>query len=80
MEKLSERDLSAIDMRTIAPEEWEDVKREVVRRARAERARVMRELFERLKCWWQGCEQERDPVVQTDASSRNQSLYSSGRL
>jgi hypothetical protein len=73
MEKLGERDLSTIDLRTISPEEWQDVKREVVRRARAERARVMRELLRRLACWWQRRKQQRDPVVQTYASWRKHS-------
>jgi hypothetical protein len=56
--KHGEIDLSAIDMRTITPEEWEALKwgalkRVVTRRAHAERAKAMRELLTPLRSWWQ---------------------------
>jgi hypothetical protein len=79
-EKLSECDLSAIDIRTITPEEWEAVKREVLRRAHAERAKVMRDLIKRLRSWWQGRKHRRDAVVQTCTSSHKHPLYWGGRI
>jgi hypothetical protein len=45
---LSKLDLSAIDIRTMTPDEREAVIREVMRRARAARAAVMRDLIKRL--------------------------------
>jgi hypothetical protein len=45
---LSKLDLSAIDIRTMTPAEREAVIREAMRRARAERAAVMRDLIKRL--------------------------------
>jgi hypothetical protein len=56
--KLSELDLSAIDMRKITREDWEAVRREVIRRAHAERAKLMRDLIRGLGSWcsalWSG--------------------------
>jgi uncharacterized protein YjiS (DUF1127 family) len=67
--KLCKLDLSAIDMRTITSEEWEAVKREVARRAHAERAKLMHDLIKWLRSWWKDREPRRDHVVQTSASS-----------
>jgi hypothetical protein len=50
--KLRECDLSTIDMRTLGPEEWAVVKREVVRRAYAERTKVLRHLIGWLRSRW----------------------------
>jgi hypothetical protein len=50
--KLRECDLSTIDMRTLGPEEWAAVKREVVRRAYAERTKVLRQLIGWLRSRW----------------------------
>jgi hypothetical protein len=52
-QNLGERDLSTIDIRTIGPEEWQAVKREVARRAHAERAQTMRILIGWLPIFWQ---------------------------
>ena len=50
--KLGELDLSTIDLGVITPEEREAVIREAIRRGRAERNKVMRDLFRRLRSWW----------------------------
>lgn len=74
MEKLSEQDLSALDVRTLTPEEWTEVKRAAVRRAHADRSRLVLELVQRLRRWWQARRQRRDPVVQTYGFPRSHSL------
>jgi hypothetical protein len=80
MEKLRERDLSTIDLRTITLDDWEDLKREVARRAHAERTAATRELVRRLSCWWQARQQRRDQAVHTCESWSKQSLFWSGRI
>jgi hypothetical protein len=55
---LGKVDLSAIDTREITSDEWEAVKREAIRRAHAERARVVRDLAKRLWCGWQAASSE----------------------
>jgi hypothetical protein len=67
--KLGELDLSAIDMRTITPEEREAVMREAARRAHAERAKLVHDLINWLWSWCKGRKPRRDPAVQTYASS-----------
>lgn len=52
MHRLRECDLSTIDVRSLSPEEWDAVKREVVRRAHAERASMLRHVIARLHAWW----------------------------
>ncbi len=52
MHRLRESDLSTIDVRSLSPEEWHAVKCEVVRRAHAERATMVREAIARLHAWW----------------------------
>lgn len=47
-----ELDLSAIDIRTIPPGEWGSLKREVFRRAQAERSKAMREFLALFRSWW----------------------------
>jgi hypothetical protein len=49
---LSELDLSTVDTHTITVREWAAVKREVVRRAHAERANVIRGLIQRFRPGW----------------------------
>jgi hypothetical protein len=46
-------DVLAVDIHTISPAQWETIKREIARRAHAERAKVMRDLARRLRFWWQ---------------------------
>ena len=65
MEKPGELDASSIDLRAIAPEQWEAVKSEIARRAREERAGAMRELFQSLRRRWRARAQRRDPAVST---------------
>lgn len=67
--KLSELDLSAIDVRRMTTEERDAVTREVIRRARAERAKLMHDLIKWLRSWWNGRKPRRVPAVQTYASS-----------
>jgi hypothetical protein len=47
-QNLREVDLSTIDTRALTAADWEAVKREVLRRARAERAAAMRQFFKRF--------------------------------
>jgi hypothetical protein len=63
LSRLRELNLSEIDIRSITPEEWEAVQREAVRRAHAERAKLVRDLIKQLRCWWQDRKQRREPVV-----------------
>lgn len=49
---LSGLDLSTIDLRTVTPEEREAVIREVIRRARAERDKMMPDLIRWLRSCW----------------------------
>ena len=51
--ELGATDLSAIDVRTLTPEEWQALKQEVNRRAHAERVQVMRGLVTWLRSRWQ---------------------------
>lgn len=55
--KHGEIDLSTIDMRTIAHDEWEAVKRAVISRAHAERTEVMREFLALFRSWRQAPKQ-----------------------
>jgi len=48
-----EPDLTIPDYRTLTHEQWEDLKRQVARRARAERAKVVRHIFTALASWRQ---------------------------
>ena len=80
MENLSERDLSAIDLRTLTPEEWSEVKGEALRRAHAGRSRLVLDLTKRLRCWWQTRRQRRDPAVQSYGFRRSHSLHWSDRV
>jgi hypothetical protein len=80
IENLSECDLSTIDVRGITPKEWEAVKGEVVRRAHAERAKVLRQLAKRLRCWWGIRKERRGRPAQIYISSRQRALYWSGRI
>lgn len=50
--KLSQKDLSTIDLRTVTPEDWEAIKHEVNRRAHAERARVIKAVVAWLCSLW----------------------------
>jgi hypothetical protein len=63
----SETDLSRIDLKTLTPEQWVALKREVNRRAHAERAEVLRELVALVRSWWplrvkQETRMRRDPA------------------
>ena len=62
--RLEKSDLSAIDIRSLSPEYWHAVKREVVRRAHAERATMAREAIARLRAWWGNRTQERSAQAQ----------------
>ena len=68
--KLKETDLSAIDVRTLTGAEWEAVKREVERRARAERAHVVGAVFKWLGSWWLRRNQLGDPAIQTHQATQ----------
>jgi len=46
-----EIDLSDLDYRTLTPEQWAVLKRQVVRRGRVERAKAVREMLDRLIFW-----------------------------
>lgn len=74
--RLKESDLSTIDIRTLSPEEWHAVKREVVRRAHAERATMVREAAARLQSWWGNRKQERPAPARAARSLR---LYPTAR-
>jgi hypothetical protein len=65
---LSERDLSQIDLRTLSAEEWDGVKREVNRRAHAERKRVMRAVVVRLARLARRGMETGHPLPKADAS------------
>lgn len=47
--KSGEFDPCTIDMRTITPEDWEAVKRAIIRRAHAERIKAMREFLAQFR-------------------------------
>jgi len=67
--KLSEFDLSTIDVCSLRPEERDAVIREVIRRASAERARVMRALIKWPWLWWHDRKRRHDSAVATYARS-----------
>jgi hypothetical protein len=46
-----EIDLSDLNYRTLTPERWAALKRQVVRRGRVERKKVVREMLDRLIFW-----------------------------
>ena len=51
MQDPDEIDLTNLDYRTITHEQWTLLKAQVVRRAQAERAKAVREMFDRLIFW-----------------------------
>ena len=53
MQKHGEIDLQNLDYRTLTHEQWELLKRQVIRRAHAERAKVVRRIFAALVSWRQ---------------------------
>ena len=59
---LCENDLSKIDIRALTPAEWEALKREVVRRAHAERARSIRAFVRWLRFRWTRMHLGSDPA------------------
>lgn len=74
--RLEESDLSTIDIRSLSPEEWHAVKREVVRRAHAERATMVREAIARLRSWWGNRKRQRPAPARPAGSLR---LYPAAR-
>jgi hypothetical protein len=66
---LRERDLSATDLRTISPEQWHALKREVIRRAHAGRSEAIGALLRWLGSCWQIGNKRRDRAIRTAASS-----------
>lgn len=74
--RLKESDLSTIDIRSLSPEEWHAVKREVVRRAHAERATMVRVAIARLRSWWGNRKRQRTAAARPVGSLR---LYPAAR-
>lgn len=73
---LSESDLAEIDLRTISPQEWHAVKREVGRRAQAERTRIVRDAIRGLRSPWRNRPQSPRTAPQDQRARR---LYAAGR-
>lgn len=77
--ELSETDLSAIDVRTLTPQGWQAVKREVNRRAHAERVQVMRGLVTWLRSRWQDGVR-REGVTRPQGPSHQERFSAAGRM
>lgn len=59
----NEIDLSATDMRTITPEDWQAMKRTAIWRAPPERAKAMRELLRPFRSWWRAPSGRVEPLT-----------------
>jgi hypothetical protein len=64
---LHEIDLQERDVLSLSPEEWDALKRAVVRRARAQRMRITRALFLQVCRWWSTPERDHAQKAYFDA-------------
>ena len=76
-----ETDLSTIDVCALTPAEWEALKREVVRRAHAERGRAMRAFAKWLFRWIRmrlGAHSAERSYIHTSSSEQSGGIAASG--
>ena len=80
MPNWSEMDLTKVDLTTLPPEQRGDLHAEVQRRARIERALVLRGIAARVRDWLRGRADRRQREAQTYAPSHKQPLFFGGRI
>ena len=74
-----DKDLSSIDLRSLPPEAWGELKAEVHRRARAERSAVARSMLAALRGWMRGAGWCRRIEARSYSASNKRPLYLGGR-
>jgi hypothetical protein len=79
MPNWSEMDLTQIDLATLPPEQRGELHAEVHRRARIERAQVLRGVVAWVRDWLRGSADSRRHEAQSYAPSQKQPLYFGGR-
>jgi hypothetical protein len=66
------RDNQTIDIRGLTADEWDALRRRIVRRAHAERARVIGEMLSAFGSWLRQKARRALPVVQLEPAMENQ--------